>query len=171
MGRKTQQTNKKYYVNPQKFTTEVTNWTNQVKKAKEEGKTPPKAPEYVGVCVMKIAEKMATRPNFSNYTYKDEMISDAIENVFQYIHNFDPEKAQSAKSGAFSYVSLIVWRAFIRRMKKEKKEQDIKKRSFENDVLNDKLSNLQDHDKNTYYSETINTVQRYFDEQQSKKEE
>ena len=81
-----------------------------------------KVPEYVGECILKIANGLSNRPNFINYTYKDEMISDGIENCLQYIYNFNPAKSKNP----FAYFTQIIYYAFIRRIQKEKKQQHIK---------------------------------------------
>ena len=79
-------------------------------------------PEYIVNCILKIANGLSNRPNFINYTYKDEMISDGIENCLQYIYNFDPTKSKNP----FAYFTQIIYYAFIRRIQKEKKQQHIK---------------------------------------------
>ena len=82
----------------------------------------PKVPEYIGECILKIANGLSNRPNFINYTYKDEMISDGIENCLQYIYNFNPAKSKNP----FAYFTQIIYYAIIRRIQKEKKQQHIK---------------------------------------------
>jgi DNA-directed RNA polymerase specialized sigma24 family protein len=81
--------------------------------------------EYIGECIYKIATRLSTRPNFINYTYRDEMICDAIENCIQYIGNFNPEKS----SNAFAYITQICYYAFLRRIQKEKKQVFIKQQA------------------------------------------
>ena len=84
--------------------------------------------DYIGLTIYKIAKHLAYRPNFVNYTYRDEMIGDGVENCLKYIHNFNGKKSKNA----FSYVTQIIYYAFIRRIKKEKKQQYIKYKLFEN---------------------------------------
>jgi hypothetical protein len=91
------------------------------------GSPKPKVPEYIGECFMKIAENLAKRPNYFGYSFKDEMILDAIENMLLYCHNFDPKKS----SNPFAYFTQIAWYAFLRRIAKEKKQQYIKYKSTE----------------------------------------
>jgi DNA-directed RNA polymerase specialized sigma24 family protein len=79
-------------------------------------------PEYVGKCVLDICKRFSMRPNFIGYSYRDEMVSDAIENVLQYITNFDSKKS----TNAFSYITQIAYYAFIRRISREKKQSYIK---------------------------------------------
>lgn len=89
--------------------------------------TKPKIPEYIGECFLKIAENLAKRPNFYGYSFKDEMILDAIENMLLYCHNFDPQKSKNP----FAYFTQISWFAFVRRIAKEKKQQYIKYKATE----------------------------------------
>jgi hypothetical protein len=78
-----------HYVNNKEFTQAVSEFNIACKLAEEKGETPPKMTEYIGECIYKIATRLSTRPNFINYTYRDEMICDAIENCIQYIGNFN----------------------------------------------------------------------------------
>ena len=76
---------------------------------------------YIGKCFLDIAEHLSMRPNFSNYIYRQEMVSDAAENCCTYAHNFDPEKSKNP----FSYFTQVCWYAFIRRIGKEKRQIEI----------------------------------------------
>jgi len=106
-----------HYVNNKEFTAAVSEFNIACKLAEEKGKSKPQMTEYIGECIYKIATRLSTRPNFINYTYRDEMICDAIENCIQYIGNFNPEKS----SNAFAYITQICYYAFLRRIQKEKK--------------------------------------------------
>ena len=90
-----------------------------------EGKPP--IPNYLGDCFLKIATHLSYKPNFVNYMFRDDMISDGIENCVQYIHNFDPEKSKNP----FAYFTQIIHYAFLRRIQKEKKQLDIKTKIIE----------------------------------------
>ncbi len=117
----------KHYVNNKDFTSAVAEYVEQIKKAKEKEKTPPQMSEYIGECIYKIATRLSTRPNFINYTYRDEMICDAIENCIQYIGNFNVEKSNNA----FAYITQICYYAFLRRIQKEKKQVYIKQQAID----------------------------------------
>jgi hypothetical protein len=128
---KTEKKKPEHYVNNKDFTAAVAEYVIEINKAKDAGKTPPRMSEYIGECVYKIATRLSTRPNFINYTYRDEMICDAIENCIQYLGNFNIEKS----SNAFAYVTQICYYAFLRRIQKEKKQVFIKQKSImESDV-------------------------------------
>ena len=120
-----------HYVNNKEFTAAVAEFNEKCKLAESKGKTPPQMSNYIGECIYKIATRLSTRPNFINYTYRDEMICDAIENCIQYLGNFNIEKS----SNAFAYVTQICYYAFLRRIQKEKKQVFIKQKSImESDV-------------------------------------
>ena len=116
-----------HYVNNKEFTLAVSEFNEKVKLAESKGKEPPRMTEYIGECIYKIATRLSTRPNFINYTYRDEMICDAIENCIQYIGNFNTEKSNNA----FAYVTQICYYAFLRRIQKEKKQVFIKQKQIE----------------------------------------
>ena len=78
----------------------------------------------------------STRPNFINYTYRDEMISDGIENCVNYIGNFNPEKS----TNPFAYFTQIIYFAFLRRIQREKKQLYIKHKSLERSIVFDELA-------------------------------
>ena len=111
-----------HYVNNKEFTQAVAEFNESTKLAESKGKTPPQMSNYIGECIYKIATRLSTRPNFINYTYRDEMICDAIENCIQYIGNFNVEKSNNA----FAYITQICYYAFLRRIQKEKKQVFIK---------------------------------------------
>tara|TARA_R100000005_G_scaffold95181_3_gene75758 strand:- start:492 stop:1037 length:546 start_codon:yes stop_codon:yes gene_type:complete len=90
-------------------------------------KTKPQIPRYIGECFLKIATHLSFKPNFVNYMFKEDMISDGIENCVQYVHNFDPEKSQNP----FAYFTQIIHYAFLRRIQKEKRQLDIKNKILE----------------------------------------
>ena len=116
-----------HYVDNAKFLEAMKEWKEKCKDAEEAGDDPPRITDYIGECFLKIANGLSYRPNFINYTYRQEMISDGIENCLQYIHNFDPEKSKNP----FSYFTQIIYYAFIRRIQKEKKQSHIKNKMIE----------------------------------------
>ena len=89
--------------------------------------TKPPIPRYIGECFLKIANHLSFKLNFVNYIFKDDMISDVIENCVQYIHNFKPEKSQNP----FAYFTQIIHYAFLRRIQREKRQLDIKNKIIE----------------------------------------
>lgn len=105
------------YVDNKKFTKELGIWAKRVREQIEYGESTDKMPDYIGECVYLICNNMSYKSSFNNYTYKEDMIGDSIENCVRYIKNFDNEK----NNNAFGYVSTIAYYAFIRKIKKENK--------------------------------------------------
>ena len=120
-----------HYVDNAKFLEAMKEWKEQCKDAEEAGDEKPRITNYIGECFLKIANGLSYRPNFINYTYRQEMISDGIENCLQYIHNFDPEKSKNP----FSYFTQIIYYAFIRRIQKEKKQTHTKHKIIEKSMM------------------------------------
>ena len=117
-----------HYVNNKEFFAAMVDYKKSVNKAKREKQTKPPVPDYVGECFLKIANHLSYRPNFINYTYRDDMISDGIENCLQYLDNFNPKKTNNP----FAYFTQIIYYAFVRRIQKEKKQTTIKHRMIQN---------------------------------------
>ncbi len=115
------------YVNNKEFLEAISVYRKKVLDAKEKGLPKPRVPNYIGDCFLKIATHLSYKPNFVNYMFRDEMISDGIENCLQYIHNFDPEKS----SNPFAYFTQVIYFAFLRRIAKEKKQLEIKTKILE----------------------------------------
>jgi hypothetical protein len=113
---------KNNYINNGDFLDALISYKKSCDLAKTSGSSKPQIPNYIGECFLKIAENLAKRPNFYAYTFKEEMVSDAIENMLMYFENFDPEKSKNP----FAYFTQISWYAFVRRIAKEKKQQYIK---------------------------------------------
>ena len=116
-----------HYVDNKKFLQAMKDWKEQCKEAEEADEELPRITNYIGECFLKIANGLSYRPNFINYTYRQEMISDGIENCLQYIHNFNPEKSNNP----FAYFTQIIYYAFIRRIQKEKKQTHVKHKMIE----------------------------------------
>ena len=113
---------KPHYVDNKKFLSAMVEHRLKCQKAEDKKRKPPEVTNYIGECFLKIANHLSYRPNFINYTYRDDMISDGIENCLQYMRNFNPEKSNNP----FAYFTQIIYYAFIRRIQKEKKQQDVK---------------------------------------------
>jgi len=120
---------KEHYVNNKEFSQAVVDYVNSVNTAKAAEKLEPKITNYIGTCFLKISEGLSHKPNFFSYTYREEMVMDAVENCVKAIMNYDVEKAtRTGLPNAFAYFTQISYYAFLRRIAKEKKQQDIKER-------------------------------------------
>ena len=116
-----------HYIDNKEFLEAMKEWKTKCIDAEEAGEKRPQVTNYIGECFLKIANGLSYRPNFINYTYRSEMVSDGIENCLQYIHNFDPAKSKNP----FAYFTQIIYYAFIRRIQKEKKQTHVKHRMIE----------------------------------------
>ena len=116
-----------HYVNNADFSQAVVDYVRTVDEARKNKTDIPKVPDYVAQCFLRIAEGLSHKANFIRYTYREEMVMDAVENCLKAINNYDIEAAtRTGKPNAFAYFTQITWYAFLRRIAKEKKQQDIK---------------------------------------------
>ena len=132
-----------HYVNNAEFSQAVVDYVMTVQEAKKEFQVLPIVPDYIAQCFLRIAEGLSHKSNFIRYTYREEMVMDGVENCLKAIENYNIEAAtRTGKPNAFAYFTQIVWYAFLRRIAKEKKQQDIKlkyltKSGIENFVSNE----------------------------------
>ena len=144
-----------HYVDNKKFLEAMVIHKNKVNSAKENNRKKPDVTNYIGECFLKIANHLSYRPNFINYTYRDDMISDGIENCLQYMNNFDPNKS----TNPFAYFTQIIYYAFIRRIQKEKKQTLVKQKL----IANAGVENIMDQhegDDSQYRSQLLDFLQR-----------
>ena len=116
-----------HYVNNKDFLAALIKYREDVAISQAQGTPKPPIPRYIGECFLKIANHLSFKPNFVNYMFKEDMISDGIENCVQYIHNFNPEKSQNP----FAYFTQIIHYAFLRRIQREKRQLEIKNKIIE----------------------------------------
>ncbi len=132
-----------HYVNNADFSQAVVDYVTLVEQAKQNKKIIPKVPDYVAQCFLRIAEGLSHKANFIRYTYREEMVMDAVENCLKAISNYNLEAAtRTGKPNAFAYFTQISWFAFLRRIAKEKKQQDVKMKyltqsGIENFIINE----------------------------------
>ena len=126
---------KQHYVDNEKFLGVMSDYREEHLQAKDNDTELPIIPDYAGECFLKIAERLSHRPNFINYAFREEMVSDGIENCVMYASNFNPEKSKNP----FAYFTQIIYFAFLRRIEKEKKQLYIKYKTM------DEFSMLEDH--------------------------
>ena len=126
---------KQHYVDNEKFLVVMADYREKYLQAKDDEEELPIIPDYAGECFLKIPERLSHRPNFINYAFREEMVSDGIENCVMYASNFNPEKS----TNPFAYFTQIIYFAFLRRIEKEKKQLYIKYKTME------EYSSLEDH--------------------------
>ena len=118
---------KEHYVNNKEFLAAMVEYKKLCIEAEDAGEEKPPVTNYIGECFLKIANHLSYRPNFINYTFRDDMISDGIENCLQYLDNFNPDKSNNP----FAYFTQIIYYAFIRRIQREKKQTHVKNKLIE----------------------------------------
>jgi DNA-directed RNA polymerase specialized sigma subunit len=155
---------KPHYVDNKKFLEAMIEYRNKCIRAEEKNRKKPVVTNYIGECFLKIANHLSYRPNFINYTYRDDMISDGIENCLQYMSNFNPEKSNNP----FAYFTQIIYYAFIRRIQKEKKQMQVKSKLIQNAGVENMMDQLAGDDK-VYQSAMLDFLQRNSKEEEPKK--
>jgi hypothetical protein len=147
---------KPHYVNNKEFSLAVVDYCTSVQEASDSGEDRPIVNDYIATCFLKIAEGLSHKSNFVRYTYREEMVMDAVENCLKAIENYDINKATRTKApNAFAYFTQISWYAFLRRIQKEKKQQDIKMKwmtevHFEDLLSNDGMSSNSEDNSNRF---------------------
>ena len=138
---------KPHYVNNREFSYAVVEHVKAYNEAKEAGKVTPKIPDYVATSFLKIAEGLSHKSNFIRYTYREEMVMDAVENCLKAILNYNIEAAtRTGNPNAFAYFTQICYYAFLRRIAKEKKQQDIKFKFIEKAGIEDLIAYVDEND-------------------------
>lgn len=122
-----------HYVDNKRLQREFEEYVEKRDTAIANGETPPQVPDYIAWALIQIAKHTATRYNFRNYTYNDEMIGDGIEAAIKKVDNFDPK---NPKANPFGYFSLVIWRVFASRIKREQRQSRIKQKMLKNASAN-----------------------------------
>lgn len=127
------------YVDNKKFYQEIVKYRAALKEAREQGKEDPRMPDYIGKCIWQIAERLSTKPCFVNYSFRDEMVADGIENCILYFKDYDPDYNASGnpnyQPNPFAYFTQVIYYAFIRISKEEKNRYTIYK-NFQETITN-----------------------------------
>ena len=148
-----------HYVNNKELLAALIDWRERVDIAQRRDLPRPRISNYLGECFLKIATHLSYKPNFVNYMFREDMISDGVENCVQYIHNFDPNKSRNP----FAYFTQIIHYAFLRRIQREKRQLDIKnkiveKTGFESLMTSD--TNLTSEYRNDYNAIRENIINK-----------
>jgi len=148
-----------HYVNNAQFSQAVVDYVTKVNEAKTNDLTIPIVPDYIAQCFLRIAEGLSHKSNFIRYTYREEMVMDAVENCLKAIHNYNLETAtRTGKPNAFAYFTQITWYAFLRRIAKEKKQQDVKMKFLSKASIEEFVGSAENQDE-----ESLQAVSSYVD--------
>lgn len=137
-----QTTDKSHYVDNDKLLQAMIDYRIKVQEAKAKDMDLPQVPNYIGSCVLLIAQRFSFGPSFVNYPYREELVSDGVENCIRYINNFDPEKSDNP----FAYFTQIIYFAFLRRIQKEKKQLYVKHKIFKNSMVSNDYAEFDDEE-------------------------
>jgi len=146
-----------HYINNQEFLAALVEHRERVQAARAAEKPTPPVSNYIGDCFIKIAKHLSYKSNFINYSYRDEMISDAIENCLAVVDNFDPAKSKNP----FAYFTQITFFAFVRRIQREKKQMATKFRYIDQLDINDLVT--QEHDNGEFQNQFLEYLKTQMD--------
>lgn len=136
------------YINNKDLLEEMKKFITARQEALKADKPAPQISKYIGEAIMLIANRLARKGNFSGYSFRDEMISDGIENCIMYLHNFNPAKSNNP----FAYITLIIWRAYVRRIEKENKHSYIRHKLMVNNSIFNGTGDVDKSDRNAVTS-------------------
>lgn len=155
---------KPHYVSNKQFSQAVVEYCTDVRTAKENKQSIPVVPDYIASCFLKIAEGLSHKANFVRYTYREEMVMDAVENMLKAIENYNIEAAtRSGNPNAFAYFTQISWFAFLRRIEKEKKQQNIKLKWMSEVNIEELLGHVEAGDAEDMSSRFIDVLRERID--------
>ena len=134
-----------HYVNNKEFTQAVVDYAKEAQEAKAAGKPAPMVTDYLADCLLKMNEGLSHKSNFVRYTYREEMVMDGVENCLKALANFDgTATTRGGNPNAFGYFTQISWFAFLRRIAKEKKQQDVKMKFIAESNLDEFMADAAD---------------------------
>lgn len=157
-----------HYINNADFLKALIEYKEKCKTAEEKNLPDPPIPNYVGECFLKIADHLSRKPNFSSYSFREEMVSDAIENCLMYFRNFDETKSKNP----FAYFTQITYYAFLRRIVREKKQLYVKYKATEQFGILDEFEMFEDENGNTRQFQLYDNISEFiynFEQSKSKK--
>ena len=165
-------TTRKHYVDNKRFFDAIIEHKKLVHDSIEKGLDKPRISNYIGECILKIAEKLSIKPCFYGYSFREEMISDGVENCFLYFDDYDPNKG----SNPFAYFTQIIFYAFLRRISKEEKFRYTLYKNFQELIVSNYDTNLliDSDDKTilpTHVYDNINVFLKKFETKENLKKE
>lgn len=166
------------YVDNKKFHQAIIEYHEKVKEAEALGKEKPRIPNYVGECIYKIAENLSTKPCFMNYSFRDEMISDGVENCILYFNDYNPHYKGATNAptiNPFAYFTQIIYYAFLRRISKEEKSRYTVYKNYQEMMCTTDASLMTDSDGNRLQPhsnyDNINTFMNKFEKREQEKKD
>jgi hypothetical protein len=155
----------RHYVNNKEFSEAVVQHVKAVNEADAAGDEPPEVPNYIAECFLKIAEGLSHKANFVRYTYREEMVMDAVENCLKAVRNYNIDTAtRSGNPNAFAYFTQISYYAFLRRLQKEKRQHDIRSKYIDQSGLEDFIEVTNDQNVNSESTSFVESLRERIDQ-------
>lgn len=148
--------NPKHYIDKEQLFKAVVEQQRINKEAKDNGLSQPQYSDYIGRSIIAICENLAKKGNFAGYSYRSDLVGNAILNIFKYFDKFDETKTQNV----FAYWTTIAYYSMLQTIKKEKLQQDIKFAALETAQCFESLADFQGADGNDYDSNS-NSIRNY----------
>lgn len=136
---------------------ELVKYYTKIEEAEQENRPEPKIPEYLGECFLLIAENLAKKPNFSSYTFKEDMIQDGVLTCVTNITKFDPDKTNNP----FSYFTQAIFYSFLQRIAKEKKQEYVKYKSIERKYFSEEVGDTNELDRGNFKTSDNNNLELF----------
>lgn len=158
-----------HYVNNKEFSLAVVDYCTALREAKDKNERLPVVTDYIAQCFLKIAEGLSHKSNFIRYTYREEMVMDAVENCLKAIENYNIEVAtRTGRPNAFAYFTQISWYAFLRRIAKEKKQQEIKVKYMTSSGIEEYIMKVGDDNSNIVVQNFVDSLKSRIDKVKEK---
>lgn len=122
---------KHQYVNGKEFFVMLKEYHEKYLISIENNTDKPIVSNEIAGAIMQICNRLSNSFNFIGYSYKDEMIADAIYKCLDKVHRFDPAISENP----FAFFTQLAYNAFINRIKIEQKQASIRAR-----LINDKVT-------------------------------
>lgn len=145
----------KNYISNKKMYNELIKYYDQIELAEKENREEPQIPDYLGECFLLIAENLAKKPNFSSYTFKEDMIQDGVLTCVANITKFDPDRTNNP----FSYFTQAIFYSFLQRIAKEKKQEYVKYKSIEKKYFSEEVGETNNFDKGNFKTSDNNNLE------------
>lgn len=137
------------YVDNKALYEEYLVYNKALKEAEEAGLPRPELTKKISLAILQIANNLSRRYNFVNYSYREDMVGDAIIKCVAKAHLFDPEKTKNP----FAYLTTICFWEMVNRIKKEHHEVSIKSKYIRENLTSEFLNAIEGEDgefKNTF---------------------
>ena len=135
---------KPFYVSNILLYGEYVKWYAAIEIAKKEGKEEPQIPPYIVDAMTKITKRLTYNSKFINYSFKEEMIGDALYDCIKYAKKFN--LTRSVTPNPFSYITTIAFNAFLRRIDTEKKQSYVKSKLIADTPIHEFFDNIDSDD-------------------------